>query len=87
MTDVREELEKTVSLVTAARRLLVGGTMVDLAALEGKVQGICAGIAEMAREDGRTLLPLVEKLLSDLDRLAEAIGERMDPPPADLGAG
>lgn len=87
MSDVREELEKAVSLVTAARRLLSGGTMVDLAALEGKVQGICAGIADMAREDGRTLLPLIEKLLSDLDRLAEAIGERMDPPPADLGAG
>jgi hypothetical protein len=87
MTDVREELEKTVSLVTAARRLLIGGTMVDLAALEGKVQGICAGIADMAREDGRTLLPLIETLLSDLDRLAEAISERMEPPSADMGAG
>ncbi len=87
MSDVKEELEKAVSLVTTARRLLCSGTMVDLAALEGKVQGICGGIAELAREDGRTLLPLLERLLTDLDRLAEAIGERMDPPPADLGAG
>lgn len=86
MSDVRDELEKTVSLVTAARRLLNCGTMIDLAALEGKVQGICQGIAGMEREDGKELLPLMERLLADLDHLAEAIGERMDPPPADLGA-
>jgi hypothetical protein len=87
VTDVREELEKAVSLVTAARRLLACGTMVDLAALEGKVQTICAGISDMAREDGRALLPLMERLLTDMDRLADAITERMEHPPADLGAG
>ncbi len=87
MSDVKDELEKAVSLVTAARRLLAGGTMVDLAALDGKVQSICAGIAGMARDEGCLLLPLLERLLADLDRLADAIAERMDPPPADQGAG
>lgn len=81
---VREELEKAASMVTTARRLLATGTMVDLSALEGKVRTICQDLAGMAREDGRTLLPIMERLIRDLDRLAEAITERMEPP---VGAG
>lgn len=76
---VREELEKAASLVAAARRLLATGTMVDLSALEGKVRFVCESIAEMAREDGRILLPVMETLITDLDRLETAIRERHEP--------
>lgn len=77
---VREELDKAASLVVAARRLLATGTMVDLSALEGKVRFICEQLAAMGREDGRPLVPVMETLIGDLDRLAEAITERVDPP-------
>lgn len=89
-TDIGEELEKAASMVTTARRLLATGTMVDLSALEGKVRSICEALAGMARDDGRALLPVMERLLRDLDRLAEAITERMEPPApfeVDGGAG
>lgn len=79
-TDVAEELEKAASMVTTARRLLATGTMVDLSALEGKVRSICDALAGMSREDSCALLPVMERLLRDLDRLAEAITERMEPP-------
>ncbi|HLO78139.1 MAG TPA: hypothetical protein VK196_16920 [Magnetospirillum sp.] len=78
---VREELDKAASLVLTARRLLATGTMVDLSALEGKVRCICDRVAAMEREDGRPLVPVMETLIGDLDRLAEAIQERIDPPP------
>lgn len=77
---VREELDKAASMVVAARRLLLTGTMVDLSALEGKVRCICERIGAMPREDGRPLVPVMETLIGDLDRLAAAIQERVDPP-------
>lgn len=80
-TSVREELDKAASLVLTARRLLATGTMVDLSALEGKVRAICDQLVAMGREDGRPLVPVMETLIGDLDRLAEAIQERVDPPP------
>ncbi|CAA7612780.1 hypothetical protein [Magnetospirillum sp. UT-4] len=80
---VAEELEKAASMVTAARRLLATGTMVDLSALEGRVRLICETLAAMEREEGQALLPVMERLIADLDRLAAAITERMDPPPPD----
>jgi hypothetical protein len=77
---VREELDKAASLVLTARRLLATGTMVDLSALEGKVRAICEEVAALAREDGRPLVPMMETLIGDLDRLEAAIQERVDPP-------
>jgi hypothetical protein len=78
---VREELDKAASLVLTARRLLATGTMVDLSALEGKVRFICEQLAGMDRESGRPLLPVMETLIGDLDNLAQAIHERVEPPP------
>lgn len=80
-TEVREELDKAASLVLTARRLLATGTMVDLSALEGKVRVICERLGRMARDDGKVLVPAMESLIGDLDRLAAAIHERVDPPP------
>ena len=77
-TAVREELEKAVSLVTAARRLLATGTMVDLSALEVKVRFVCTTVEEMDRDEGRPLRPAMESLIAGLDRLAAAIRERQD---------
>lgn len=76
---VREELDKAASLVLTARRLLATGTMVDLSALEGKVRAICEEVAAMARDEGRPLVPVMESLIGDLDRLEAAIQERVEP--------
>ena len=76
---VRQELEKAASLVGTARRLLATGTMVDLAALDGKVRKICRGVVDLGREQGRSLMPEMEALIADLDLLAAAIRESADP--------
>ncbi len=82
---VRQELEKAASLVTTARRLLATGTMVDLSALEGKVRFVCSALGGMDRDDGVALMPVMEALIKDLDRLGEAIRERSDPLAGRLG--
>lgn len=84
---VREELEKAASLVTAARRLLSKGTMVDLSALEGKVRFVCSSLEDMDRTEGRPLLPAMQALISDLDRLGTAIHERAEPLADRIGPG
>lgn len=76
---VRQELEKAATMVSAARRLLSTGTMVDLAALEGKVRFICDTIGGMGRDKGRVMLPVIEALLADLDVLESAIRDRYEP--------
>ncbi|SEH34394.1 hypothetical protein [Magnetospirillum fulvum] len=67
------ELEKARSLVGAARRLLGTGTMVDLAALEGRVRLICDGVAGLTPEDGRQFRPGIEALIAEIDRLDLAL--------------
>jgi hypothetical protein len=76
---VQQELEKASSLVGTARRLLATGTMVDLAALEGKVKVICRGVIDLGLEDGKMLRPDMEALIADLDLLAAAIRNRYAP--------
>ena len=76
---VRLDLEKAASLVETARRLLATGTMVDLAALEGRVRNICRDVIGLGRDDGLGLRPDMEALISDLDLLAAAIRDRYDP--------
>lgn len=71
--EVREELEKAISLVTTARRLLATGTTVDLSALEGKVRFICTGLTSADRDSGRALVPEMEALIAQLDRLTAAL--------------
>lgn len=67
---VRQDVHKAAALITAARRLLAGGALVDLSALEGNVRGICEAAAGLAVEDGRALRPSLEALVDGLDRLA-----------------
>lgn len=77
-----QELEKASSMVMTARRLLATGTTVDLSALEGKIRCVCESVGTLPRELGQGMIPAMEKLIADLDRLAEMVAERMDPPPA-----
>ncbi|MGE4280340.1 MAG: hypothetical protein AB7G62_12170 [Magnetospirillum sp.] len=77
---VNQELEKASSMVMTARRLLATGTTIDLSALEGRIKGVCDQVVELPREMGKGMIPALEKLIGDLDRLAEMVAERMDPP-------
>lgn len=80
-----QELEKASSLVTNARRLMRCGTTVDLSALEGKVRHVCDSLARLDRDKGRPLVPDLEKLIQDLDRLAETMRDQA-PPHVETGA-
>ncbi len=77
--EVWEELEKAVSLVTTARRLIATGARFDLAALEGKIRFVCKEAGGLDGEESATMLPVMEALINDLDHLSQSIESRSKP--------
>ena len=65
------EVEKVAAMLMTARRLLAGGTMVDLSALQGMVSGVCEQVAALPRAQGQALLPGLESLRRGLDYLGD----------------
>jgi hypothetical protein len=83
--EAREELAKVSSLVLTARRLVAGGTLVDLSALEDRVRTICDTVQQMPREDGQELLDELQALIGRLDQLARDLQERLAQFPREQG--
>ncbi len=68
--DVLDEVRKVISLVATARRLLASGAVVDLSALDDKVQRLCERAQALGREGGGAVVPALEDLIACLDDLA-----------------
>jgi len=83
--EAREELAKVSSLVLTARRLVAGGTLVDLSALEDRVRLICETVQQMPREEGQELLEELQALIGRLDQLAGDLHERLAQFPREQG--
>ena len=75
--EAREELAKVSSLVLTARRLLAGGTLVDLTAIEERVRLVCTAVEGMPREDGQTLLEDMLTLIEKLEQLATDLQDHL----------
>ena len=68
-SEMQDEVRKITSLISTARRFLAEDRMIDLAALEGKVQALCDSIHRAAPEDVEGLGPPVAAIIDDLDGL------------------
>ncbi len=75
--ETREELAKVSSLAMTARRLLAGGKLVDLSALEERVRAVCESVQAMPREEGRNLLDDMRSLINKLDQLTRELEGRL----------
>ena len=71
--EVWQELEKAVSLVTSARRMVTTGARVDLTALEGKIRHVCKAAGHLPPDESENMLPVMESLIDDLDHLAHSV--------------
>lgn len=79
MTAFRADAERVGALIAAARRLLGAGKTVDLAALKGRVQVLCSGLAGSPPQDQGERLEaqsLLGHLLQDLDGLERDLAAR-----------
>lgn len=76
---VRDDVNKARSLVETALRLLDGGNIVDLSALDGRVTIICQALEGMSRTVARPLLPLLDQLVDDMSRMETILRQRLIP--------
>lgn len=81
----REELAKVASLIGTAERLLAGGRLVELSAVEARVRDVCARVERMERDDGARLRDSIEGLIAMLGRLDGEVRRRLHLLPADAG--
>ena len=77
--EIWEELEKAISLVTTARRLIATGARFDLTALEGKIRFVCREAESLEDTESTTMLPVMEALIEDLDHLCQSIETKQQP--------
>lgn len=79
MTDARElrcDIAEIIGLVANARLQADGGEPCDLAGIVPRVDAVCSRLQAMPREDALRLVPLVEKLMGDLDAAGRAMERR-----------
>lgn len=82
---IREELEKTASLISGARRLMGEGRNVDLSALEERTRAVSAAvqsapkaIAQGYAEHLDALMAALDALESDLETQHQALEDGLD---------
>ena len=78
--ELRHEIAAVFGEVTAARRLVSTGRIVELIGLDSRVAALCAAVEALPRAEGLDLAPLLESLRSSLDQLAGAVTMAAQPP-------
>lgn len=72
----KHDLQKAMSLVSTAKRMLRDGRLVDLSALEGHVRKLCEDAAALDAEDRATVKPNMLALMDELDRLHRKLADQ-----------
>ena len=67
--DIASEIDKVAALVATARNHIAEGRVVDLTALDGRVETVCAEIKRGRPGNGPVLRTALERLIRDLDCL------------------
>lgn len=82
---VREELEKAVSLISGARRLMAEGRSIDLSALEDRVRTITTALQALPaptriayKEHLEVLSDILDSLESDMEARFKALQDSLD---------
>ena len=73
-----DDLARLASLVFTARRLVAGGALVDLSAIEERVKEVCGTVVALPRDEGRGLVGELQSLIGKLDGLSEDLRERLE---------
>jgi hypothetical protein len=71
-------LAQVTALVKATATTVARGEVVDLTGLDRIIAGLCADIREMPTAHGSQLAPPLADLMTELDRLAEAMAAQRD---------
>ncbi|MCW5750090.1 MAG: hypothetical protein KIT81_03005 [Alphaproteobacteria bacterium] len=70
---LRYDIAEVIGLVADARLKANDGRICDLAAIVPRIEGVCARLQSMDRAEALRLVPLIEKLMGDLDETGRAM--------------
>lgn len=82
--DIRAQLDQTSSVIENFRRIVSGGTPVDLTGLDDSVAAMCAAIAELPPDQRPALKSALIRLMADLDTLVASLHAQQDAISQDL---
>jgi S-adenosylhomocysteine hydrolase len=74
--ELNADLLKIESLIATAVRLVDEGRVVNLAALQGRTKHVCDAAVQLSVEDAKPLIPAMESVLTQLDKLTENLNKR-----------
>ena len=75
MSAIERELDMIALAIGDTRVALQGGGVIDLAGLDDRVAGICAGLEDQPHETARAVLPKLVLLVQDLNMLSAACAQ------------
>ncbi len=75
MAAIERELDMIALAIGDTRVALQGGGVIDLAGLDDRVAGICAGLVDQPHETARAVLPKLVLLVQDLNMLSAACAQ------------
>lgn len=76
--EIDAEVSKVASLIETAGRHLAAGNVVDLSALEGRVEELCSALRSAPAGIARKYARALEQIVIGLDGLTLALGEQFE---------
>lgn len=84
MSNPVRQLDIISAMIGEARLAVQEGTPIDLAEIQGLVQEVCASIHQSPPEDGEEVHEKIEKMIADLNILADELKEHQKVTGADV---
>jgi hypothetical protein len=71
--DIEHKIQKMVSFIETAERLIYEGKIVDIAALQGHMSDLCKELDRLPQTKAKSYLPHLQTLFETLERLEKDI--------------
>jgi hypothetical protein len=76
--DIRAQLDYTSSVIEDFRRIVGGGTPVDLTGLDGSVAAMCAAIAQLPPDQRPGFRSVLIRLMDEMDALVASLRQQQE---------
>jgi hypothetical protein len=78
INDIRAQLDRTSGVIEDFRRIVTGGTPIDLTGLDDSIAAMCAAIAELPLEQRPALKSALLRLMAELDTLVASLQQQQE---------
>ena len=80
-----DEIKRLDTMIARARHELGQGVLIDLAPMEGLIEGLCEALQSLPAQEGKQVLPDLTALLDELGQLSNSLDEGLETLKGQLG--